>query len=119
MTSLHVQRGATLIIALILLATLTLFTLRAWKRTTTDLKVAGNMQVRSEALSATQEAVEKVISSEQFMSNPTNAVLQPCGSANTLCYDYTGDGRTDYITRLIPAPTCISRRPIKLVELNV
>lgn len=118
-TKIRFQRGATLLIALIMLVLLTLFAVSALNTGTTNLKVVGNMQAKSEALNAAQEAIETVLSSPLFISNPGNAVLNPCVVANTLCTDVTGDGTPDYTTRLTPAPTCMSVKFIKVTELNL
>lgn len=115
----HSQRGATLLIALIMLVLLTLFALSAMNTGTTNLKVVGNMQARSEALGAAQQAIETVISSPLFISNPGNAVLNPCGAANTLCTDVNGDGTPEYVTKLTPQPACVAVKPIKVSELNL
>lgn len=113
------QRGATLIVALILLVLLTLFALSSLNSANTSLKVTGNMQAKTEALNAAQEAIEIVISTPQFIANPDNAVINPCGSANTLCTDVTGDGTPEYTTTLAPKPACVSVKPIKNETLNL
>ncbi len=114
-----VQRGMTLVIALVMLILLTLFAVTALNTGTTNLKVVGNMQARSEALGAAQQTVETVISTPNFISNPANAVVNPCGTANTVCTDINGDGVNDYTTVLTPQPSCVFVRPIKIVELNL
>ena len=119
------QRGATLIVALIMLVLLTLFALSSFSTANTNLKVVGNMQQKSEALHATQAAIESVISTPLFITNPANAVAAPCGSANTLCADVTGDGVADFTTSLIGPdyptgphqPTCVTVRMIKNQDL--
>ncbi|MGE5526848.1 MAG: PilX N-terminal domain-containing pilus assembly protein [Rhodospirillaceae bacterium] len=113
------QRGATLVIALIMLVLLTLFAVSAMNTGTSNLKIVGNMQSRSEAMSAAQEAVETVISTPLFIANPANAVLNPCGAANTICTDINGDGVTDYTTVLTPQPSCVAKRVIQVSELNL
>ncbi len=113
------QRGAVLIVGLIMLVLLTLFAVSALNTGTTNLKVVGNMQARNEAFGAAQQTIETVLSSPTFISNPANAVLNPCGTANTTCADVNGDGTMDYTTRLIPQPRCVFVRPIKVVELNL
>ena len=118
-TRMRSQRGATLFIALVMLVLITLFATSALTSSTISLKVVRNMQSRSEALNATQQAIETVISSPLFIANPANAVLNPCGAANTLCTDVTGSGTTDYTTRLNPAPSCVSVRSIRVSELNL
>jgi len=117
-STLRQQRGTTLVIALIMLVVITLLAISSLGTTNMNLKVVGNMQSRGEALHVTQQAIETVISTPLFISNPANAVLTPCGTANTLCTDLSGDGTPDYTTRLNPAPSCISVKPIKVNELN-
>lgn len=112
------QRGATLIIAMIMLVLLTLFALSAANTSNSNLRIVGNMQMRSEAFNAAQQAIETVISTPQFLLNPANAVVVPCGTANTLCVDVNGDGTADYTVRLIPVPTCVKARAIKNAELT-
>lgn len=119
------QRGTTLIVALIMLVLLTLFAVSSFNTANTNLKVVGNMQQRSEALNAAQQAIETVVSTPQFIANPANAVPTPCGSANTLCTDVTGDGVADFTTTLIGPdyptpphqPACVTVRVIKNQEL--
>lgn len=115
----HAQSGATLVIALVMLILLTLFAVTALNTGTTNLKTVGNMQARSEAMDSAQQTIETVLSSPQFLSNPANAVVNPCGAANTVCTDINGDGITDYTTRLTPQPSCVFVRPIKVVELDL
>ncbi len=112
------QRGATLLIALIMLVLLTLFALSAVNTGTTNLKIVGNMQQRTEAFDAAQQAIETVISTPAFISSPTNAVPNACGAPNTICTDMNGDGTPDYTTVLTPAPACVAVRAIKATELN-
>ena len=121
--SLRAQRGATLLVALIMLVVLTLFLVSSMNTSRTNLRVVGNMQARNEALAASQQAIETVISTPQFITTPANAVPVPCGAANTLCTNVsTGTVPTqataDYITVLSPAPACVTVRPIKNAELN-
>lgn len=113
------QRGATLVIALVMLVLLTLFALTALNTGTTNLRVVGNMQARSEAMGTAQQTIETVLSTPTFISDPANAVVNPCGAANTACTDINGDGINDYTTVLTPKPACVFVRPIKIVELNL
>jgi Tfp pilus assembly protein PilX len=118
-SALRRQRGATLVVALIMLVLLTLFALSSVKTATTNLMVTGNMQVKSEALNAAQETIEAVISTPQFIASPANAVINPCAGPNTRCTDVTGDGAPEYVTTLVPQPVCMSAKPIKNDALNL
>jgi len=113
------QRGATLVVALIMLVWLTLFAVSAMNTSIVNLKVVGNMQERSGALAATQQAIETVISTTQFVSDPNNAVINPCGAANTLCTDVTGDGVPEYTTVLDPKPSCIEGWVVPVSKLDM
>jgi len=116
-TGMRSQRGATLFIALVMLVMLTMFAVSSLNSSTTNLKVVGNMQARGEALNSAQETIETVISTPTFITNPANAVPTPCGSANTMCTDLTGDGTPEYTTQLLPMPNCVAKNAIKLSDL--
>ena len=113
------EQGATLVVALIILVLLALLGLGAYQTSVTDMKSSGNMQARNEALNAAQETIETVISTRQFVADPSNAVVTPCGAANTFCSDLDGDGTPEYRTRLNPMPACVTMKVIKVVELNL
>ena len=89
------QRGATLIIGLILLVLITLIVVSAFTLSSSNLKSVGNMQVREEALAAANQAVEQVIS-----SNFTTSL-----AAQTVTVDINKDDTIDY-TVAVAAPTC-------------
>ena len=112
------QRGATLVVALIMLVLLTLFALSAANTSNTNLRIVGNMQERNDAFDAAQLLIETAISSPLFSTNPANALAVPCGTANTLCADVNGDGVSEFTAKLNPAPSCITVKPIKTVELT-
>lgn len=113
------QRGATLAVALIMLVLITLFALSSMKTATTSLKITGNTQSKTEALNAAQETIEAVLSTPQFITDPANAVINPCTGPNTRCTDVTGDSTPEYVTTLAPQPACVSAKPIKNDALNL
>jgi Tfp pilus assembly protein PilX len=57
------QRGATLIVGLIMLVLITLMVLSAFTMSSSNLKSVGNMQSRDEATAAANVALEQVLSS--------------------------------------------------------
>lgn len=61
MTSIKKQRGATLIISLIMLVVVTVLVLYSIRAGNTNLRIAGNMQVQAEAYAATEIGIEKTI----------------------------------------------------------
>lgn len=70
MTPLRHQRGATLIVGLIMLVLITLVVSSAFMLSTTNLKAVGNMQYREEAIAAANAAIEEVISSDAIFFAP-------------------------------------------------
>jgi Tfp pilus assembly protein PilX len=114
------DRGVTLLVTLVMLVMLTLFALSAMNESVTNLRMVGNMQLRAEAMNATQATLEQAISTPAFADTPTNAIANPCnGVPNTVCTDVNGDGTPDYVTTLTPVPSCIQGRPLKVSELHI
>lgn len=89
------ERGATLIVALIMLLLFTLLVSGAFTLSTINLKAVGNMQAREEALAAANSAIETLLE------------LNFVGAANlTIPVDINNNGINDYQVE-IPAPACI------------
>lgn len=91
------QRGATLIIGLIMIVLITLIVMNAFTLSSSNLKSVGNMQVHDEAVAAANQAIELVVSSS-FTDDPV---------AQSINVDINKDGTTDYVVEIAPAPTCI------------
>lgn len=90
------QRGAALIVGLIMLLLLTLMVGSAFSLSGSNLKSVGNMQVRNEALAAANAAIEQKMSS--------NLTVLP--TAEEIDVDINGDGSVDYTVNIVPS--CIS-----------
>jgi Tfp pilus assembly protein PilX len=115
------QRGITLVTALIMLVLLTLMAVTAFHIGSSQTTIVSNAQHREEALDAAQQAVDKVLNSANFMSNPSAAIpASNCsgGGTNTWCVDVNGDGTADVTVALTPQPKCISGAAIKNSELD-
>lgn len=115
MSTLHIirkssQRGATLVIGMIMLVLVTLFVLAAINMSTTNLRVMGNEQARNEAVQAAQQAVEQVASID-FTKNPPTAA-----TPTTVTVDINGDATADYTATVTAA--CLNSVPVKVTELN-
>ncbi len=90
------QRGATLVVGLIMLLLLTLMVGSAFTLSTTNLKAVGNMQVREEAIAAANAAIEQIISGA-FATNPV---------AQQILIDINNNGTTDYTVE-VAQPQCV------------
>jgi type II secretory pathway pseudopilin PulG len=97
----HAQRGTTLITALVMLIVLTLLVISAIRSSTTNLRIAGNMQVQEEVLAAAQQATELVLSSDFTQGLP----------ASSIGVDINNDGVIDYWAS-VKTPTCSGDTPI-------
>lgn len=102
------QRGSTLMVALIMLALLTLIALSAMKSTTSGIQIVGNAQFREEAKAVAQKAIERVLSDGNFRSS----VPAPQS------HDVNGDGVFDY-TVTFAKPTCRAAKAVVAGEPNV
>lgn len=94
------QRGATLIVSLIILVLITLMVASAMKLSNSNLKAVGNMQFRNEAIAAANKAIEDVVSSS-FAALP---------AARTIEADIDNDGKTDYVVEMTE-PVCLRALP--------
>ena len=91
------QRGATLLVGLVMLVVLTLLVVSAIRVSSTNLKVVGNMQVKSEAVAAAQQAIEGILSDVTNFYTPT---------VRTTTVDINNDSIADY-TVALSAPACL------------
>lgn len=90
------QRGAALIVGLIMLLLITLMVGSAFTMSGTNLKSVGNMQMRDEAIAAANVAIEQKISSDLTVA-PTE---------ETIAVDINDDGAVDY--EVVVTPSCVS-----------
>lgn len=104
------QRGATLVIGMIMLVLVTLFVLAAINMSTVNLRVMGNEQARNEAIAAAQTAVEQVATTDFTKNPPTTA------TPTVVAVDINGDTVTDYQASV--AASCLSSVPVKSTELD-
>lgn len=111
------ERGATLVVSLIMLLLLSLLAANSFTLAKGNLQISGNLQQRAQELAAAQQAIELVVSSAQFTQTPANALQNPCnGNANTVCVDVNGDGVTD--VNVTVTPTCLERYIIPDLQLD-
>lgn len=98
-----VQKGATLMVGLIMLVMITLLMVSAFTLSGNNLRAVGNMQYRNEAIAAANLAIEQTI-------NLNYAAVDPANYPTLIDIDIDQDNAVDY-TVTIPAPVCISARP--------
>lgn len=101
LSSRKAQRGATLVVGLIMLVLLTLVMTSAYMLSSGNLKAVGNMQFRDEAIAATNAAIEQIISSD-FTTLPVSS---------TILVDIDQDGTDDYSVA-VQTPVCVQAVPI-------
>lgn len=94
--SIRAQRGATLIVGLIMLVLITLMVTSAFMLSTSNLRAVGNMQFRNEAIAAANRAIERKVGSD--LAIPT---AEP-----GIEVDIDNDGDPDYIVD-IAMPECV------------
>ncbi len=93
------QRGATLVVGLIMLVTITLLVISAFSLSGGNLKAVGNMQYRNEAIAAANMAIEQTI-------NINFAAIDPANYPATIDIDIDQNDAIDY-TVTIKAPVCL------------
>jgi hypothetical protein len=108
----HRQRGATLIIALIMLVALAMLSAWAFNGSQMNQRVVGNSQARQEVVSAAQTAIEQTISTPAFSVDPVAVAAAP------IPIDIDGDSNPDYQAQLSPTPSCYRVRVLKVNELD-
>lgn len=104
------ERGAALLVGLIMLALLTLHALAAFTAGTVQLRIVGNMQVSQEAQAAANLAIGQVLSSREFLSGPQAIAAVP------IDIDVNGDGKSDF--RVMVTPTCTAVTPLRARDLD-
>lgn len=93
------QRGATLLVGMILLVLITLLVTSAFTQSSTNLKSVGNLQVRTEAIAAANRVIEQLISSN------ANFKVAPGVPFSPIRVDINNDGVADFSVQ--PVLTCI------------
>jgi hypothetical protein len=91
------QRGATLVVGLIMLALITVMVTTAFTMSQTNQMSVGNMQFRDEAIAAANKAIEQVLSSP-FTTAP---------AGQTIDVDLNNDDTVDYHVEF-DTPACVS-----------
>jgi len=129
-TAMRTQRGSTLLVVMIFLLIFGIMTASAFRGSLTSAQAIGNMQWRNEAITAANDAIDRVLSSADFAIK-TAQVTQDVNAA-PFPLDVNGDGVTD-ISVSFPAvtqpdatgtpvtragPRCLRAEPIPAAKLD-
>ena len=106
----HVQRGSTLVVALVILMLLMIHSLASFTAADAQLRNVGALQVRQEAQSAAQLAIAGALGSSGFVGASLAAPF-----ASTAVIDVDGDGIADY--RVALSITCSGARPVTSISI--
>lgn len=99
------QHGITLVIGLIMLVLITLVVTTAFSLSTTNLRSVGNMQVRDEAIAATNSAIEDLMG-DISSANPPSDLAGDARLADQ-AIDIDNDGTADYTVTFDDPMVCI------------
>lgn len=83
----HKQKGAVLVVSLLLLLALTLYAISGVNSSSTNLLVVNNLQGKQEARALAQGEIEQVISSSVSFDNPDSAVKTAVAVGNGYAVD--------------------------------
>ena len=100
------QRGAILIVGLIVLMLITVMVTAAFKFSTSNLKSVSNMQVRNEAIAAANRSIEEAMDLWTFDVVPTHDPFN---------VDIDRNGSTDYIVT-VDGAVCKGAIPMKVPD---
>jgi hypothetical protein len=98
------QRGATLLVGLIMLLLLTLQAIAAFHTSTAQLRITGNTQDRRAAETAANHAIAETLGAGQFAVDPSRVAAVP------LAVDTDGDGAADFTVTVVPV--CRGVKPL-------
>jgi len=105
------QRGASALVALVFLVIVAFVVLTAYRLSGQQLALAGNAQSRAQALAAANFAIERTISTVDFLRAPAAVAATPIG------VDIDGNGSDD-LSVTLALPSCYRLRIVPQAELD-
>jgi hypothetical protein len=105
------QRGTSALVALVFLVVVAFVVLTAYRLSGQQLMLAGNAQSRAQVLAATNFAIERTISTVDFLRTPAVVAATPIG------VDIDGNGGDD-LSVTVGMPVCYRLRMVPLAELD-
>jgi Tfp pilus assembly protein PilX len=109
-SALRRQRGATLLVSLIMLVVLTLFAVSGFNLSSVNLKIAGNFQQQRYLEASLQQAIDQAISTSSVFDAPAAQTITVNGFTvaveRPLCnYTVTASGYSKKVGELTPEDT--------------
>ena len=102
----NLQRGATLLVGLIMLVILTLFAISAINLSSANLKIVGNMQAQKQMEAAGDQAIQQVIGSVTFFNEAINNTgAWPAGTQEIIVPVNPGP---NVVNVTVARPACVS-----------
>ena len=112
------QHGVVLVIALIMLAVVTLIGTVSANIVMGNLRVVQNIESRAFAKSSAISAMQEAIMTSGFLEGQ-KAFVVSCDNSYTKCFDMTGDSLSDDMSVSLSKPECVSAIPVRNTSLNV
>lgn len=112
------QQGVVLVIALIMLAVVTLIGTVSANIVMGNLRVVQNIESRAFAKSSAISAMQEAIMTSGFLEGQ-KAFVVSCDNSYTKCFDMTGDSLSDDMSVSLSKPECVSSIPVRNASLNV
>ena len=113
------QHGVVLVIALIMLAVVTLIGTVSANIVMGNLRVVQNIESRAFAKSSAISAMQEAIMTGGFLEGQKAFVVSCNGSSYTRCFDMTGDSLSDDRSMSLSQPECVSAIPVRNATLDV
>ncbi len=119
------QQGSTLLVAMILLLIFAIMAAASFRGSLTSVQAIGNMQWRSEAIVAANDAIDRLLSSADFATKTVVTTQQV--NAAPFQVDINGDGVNDIATNFPvvtvdgvarAGPRCLRAEPIPSINLD-
>lgn len=105
------QRGVVMVIALIMLAIVTLIGTVSANIVMGNLQVVQNVEAAAAARNSAVSAIQEAIVTRGFFQGERAFVSGCQGDSYSRCFDMTGDGAIDDLKVTLTRPTCIASKP--------
>lgn len=123
--SARTQGGSTLLVALVFLLIFAVMAAATYRSSLTSVQAIGNMQWRSEAITAATDTIDRLLSTADFANNTAAVTAQV--NATPFNFDMNGDGTNDVSVNFPvvtldgvarAGPRCLRAEPIPNTALN-